>query len=88
VRDHTLSAAARAAWETLSDDDRRAVAAIIVGLKDERVPLVGAGDISIRVGPQGMGRPVPGTDLVVAYLPWGNRVDIVALVRRAPRPSG
>lgn len=57
--------------------ERAAVMAVIRSLMDDRIPLVGPEDRSIVHGPFIMGRRVPGTALLVCYVPAGNEVFVV-----------
>lgn len=61
--------------------EHEALTGVLRSLVDESVPLVGPHDRSVPHGPLLMGRPVPGTDLVVCYVPAGNEVTLVNLVR-------
>jgi hypothetical protein len=85
VRDLVLMTKARAAFDALapSGASRRALAGVIAELADDRVPLVRPDDISLSHGPAIMGRRVPGTDLVVGYVPAGEHVFVVN-IRRQP----
>ena len=61
--------------------ERAALAQVLHGLTDEAIPLVGPGDREITHGSSVMGRLVPGTDLTVCYVPGGNDVFVVNIVR-------
>lgn len=63
------------------------VVRVLRTLADESVSLVGPEDRAVPHGITIMGRPVPGTDLVVCYVPAGTDVSVVDLVR-VPRRSG
>lgn len=58
-----------------------AVVLVLRSLMDETRPLVGPEDRSVRRGVLVMGRPAPGTDLVVCYVPGGDAVTVVDLIR-------
>jgi hypothetical protein len=49
---------------------------------DERMPLVAPDDRAVTHGASVMGRPVPGTDLLVCYVPAGPDVHVITVVRR------
>lgn len=61
--------------------DASALARVLADLMEERLPLVGPGDRSMDLPPCVVGRPVPGTDLVLCYIPAGEDVFAIALVR-------
>jgi hypothetical protein len=81
VRLWHLSAPAKAAAESLSPREREAVSAAINAMTDERVPLVGPEDRSVKHGSSIMGRAVPGTDLVICYIPTGPEFFVVNVRR-------
>jgi hypothetical protein len=85
VRDLILTEKAHTAFDTLapSGAPRTALAAVIAELMDNRVPLVRSDDLSVTHGSTIMGRRVPGTDLVVYYVPAGEQVFVVN-IRRHP----
>jgi hypothetical protein len=82
VRRYELRSAARSGFHLLDGAERAAVSAVIAGMMDERVPLVGAHDFAITHGSSIMGRAVPGTNLVVCYVPAGDEVFVVNIRRR------
>jgi hypothetical protein len=53
---------------------------VLRNLADERVPLVGPGDHAVPHGPTLVGRAVPGTSLVICYIPAGDNVIVVDLL--------
>jgi hypothetical protein len=55
---------------------------VLRDLTDDRVPLVGPDDRAITHGASVMGRPVPGTELLVCYIPAGPDVYVIGVVRR------
>lgn len=59
------------AWESLRD--------VLRELTDERVPLVRPDDRSVALPMAVIGRPVPGTDLLIVYVPGVDEVAVVAL---------
>jgi hypothetical protein len=65
----------------LTPEEARAVAAVIAELMDDRIPLVRPGDLTVDLGMQVMGRRVPGTGLVVCYVPGGDMVGVVNIRR-------
>jgi hypothetical protein len=81
VRDRELSPLAKAAWQRLDPREARAVAAVIAEMLDERVPLVRDGDFAAPHGASIVARPVEGTDLAVYYVPAGDVVFVVNIVR-------
>lgn len=62
-----------AAWQ--------AVAAVLRALSDDHV-LPASTDHPVDLPPFVVGRPVPGTDLLVCYFPAGDEVYVLALLRR------
>jgi hypothetical protein len=54
---------------------------VIAELIDDTVPLVRPGDVAIVHGASIMGRRVPGTDLLVCYVPAGEDVFLVNVQR-------
>jgi hypothetical protein len=85
VRDLVLRERAHAAFDTLapSGAPRKALAGVLAELMDERVPLVRFDDLAVIHGSTIVGRHVPGTDLVVYYVPAGEQVFVVN-IRRHP----
>ena len=85
MRDLILMEKAHSAFDALapSGAPRKALAGVIAELMDDGVPLVRPGDLSVLHGSAIMGRPVPGTDLVVCYVPGGEQVFVVN-IRRHP----
>ena len=77
-----LSRKARDSYALLGATEREAVEAILFSLMDERQPLVGPTDHAVTHGAAVMGRPVPGSDLVLCYVPAGPEVHVVGLARR------
>ena len=80
-----VSPRAERAWGLLAvpgTPEREALERVIYSLMDERVPLVGPEDRAIEHGSSVMGRLVPGTDLVVCFVPAGPEVYVINLVRR------
>jgi hypothetical protein len=75
----------REAFKALAPEARRAVAAVVAELLDDRVPLVGKDDEVVLHGPNIIGRRVPGTDLVIGYVPAGEHVFVVNAIRRVQR---
>jgi hypothetical protein len=67
------------AWQAVS----RTLRELLV----EAVPAPGPKDIGVDLPPMVVGRPVEGTDLVVAFLPAGGEIHVLAL-RRAPSIAG
>lgn len=61
--------------------ERAALARTLNELGDASIPLVGSGDREVVHGSSVMGRPVPGTALVVCYVPGGDDVFVVNVVR-------
>ena len=61
--------------------DRPALMQVLRELMDERVPLVGPGDRALRHGSTIMGRPVPGSALLVCYVPAGDELFLVNVIR-------
>ena len=72
-----------AALDEVEPEKAPAVIRTIASLLDPRVPLVGPGDRSIEHGSSIMGRPAPGTDLVLCFVPLGDELFLVN-VRRNP----
>jgi hypothetical protein len=73
-------------WAALDDvepEKAPAVIRTIASLLDPRVPLVRPEDRSVEHGSSIMGRPVPGTDLVLCFVPLGDELFLVN-VRRNP----
>jgi hypothetical protein len=62
----------------------QAVRAILVELMDDRVPLVRADDQSIALPMAVLGRAVPGTDLLVVFMPAGDVVAVIDIRRQVP----
>jgi hypothetical protein len=58
-----------------------AIERILDDLEDERLRLPGIADHSVDLPPYVMGRTVPSSALVVAYLPAGDVVHVIALVK-------
>jgi hypothetical protein len=56
------------------------VIGVLRDLADRRVHLVGPSDYAVPHGPTLVGRPVPGTGLVVCYIPAGDDVIVVDLL--------
>lgn len=48
---------------------------------DARLPLPGPEDRAVDLPPSVVGRPVPGTNLVLCYIPAGNEVYVLAIMR-------
>lgn len=59
---------------------RAAIDAILLAFADDRQPLPGIADHSVDLPPYVMGRTVPSSSLVVAYMPMGEVVYVIALV--------
>jgi hypothetical protein len=59
-----------------------AVIRVLRELADERAPLPGPQDHAVDLPPSVVGRPVPGTDLVICYIPAGNEVYVIAVLKR------
>jgi hypothetical protein len=83
VRDHALRETARQAYWRLTPEECRLFAVALLAMKDEGLPLVAPEDFSVRHGSMIMGHPVPGTDLVICYVPEGDRFSVVNIVRRS-----
>jgi hypothetical protein len=83
VRSYELTGNYRRAYGLLVAAERVAVSAVVAEFLDDRVPLVRPDDVSVLHGASIMGRRVPGTDLVVCYVPAGEQVFVVNL-RRHP----
>jgi len=83
VRLVKLSANAYAAFNALAPEGapRKALAAVLAEMMDERVPLVKEGDFATVHGASIMARPVPSTDLAVCYVPAGDDVFVVNIKR-------
>jgi hypothetical protein len=81
VRRYDLKRAARAAFALLTPTEATAVAMTIASMMDEEAPLVGPEDMSVAHGSSIMGRPVPGTGLVLCYVPAGAEFFVVNIVR-------
>jgi hypothetical protein len=82
VRSYELTGNFRTAYGLLAAAERVAVSAVVAELMDDHVPLVRPDDFSVLHGASIMGRGVPGTDLVVCYVPGGEQVFVVNLRRR------
>jgi hypothetical protein len=85
VRDLFLREKAYAAFDALAPHGapRKAPAAVLAEMMDSDVPLVGPGDFPVACDAAIMGRGVPGTGLAVYYVPAGNDVFVVDIVRRS-----
>lgn len=57
-----------------------ALVTVLRSLADESQGLVLPSDIAVPHGPTVMGRPVPGTSLVVCYVPAGMDVLVMDLI--------
>lgn len=79
MRALVLTDRAHGAFDTLapSGAPRKALARVIAELMDDRVALVRSTDLSVTHGSTIVGRRVPGTDLVVCYVPAGDQVFVV-----------
>ena len=70
-----------AALDAVPPENAGAVIRTIASLLDPRVPLVRPDDRSVEHGSAIMGRLVPGTDLLVCFIPLGNEVFLVNVRR-------
>jgi hypothetical protein len=82
VRVCHLTKKGRAALDEVTPEDAPAVIRTIASLLDPRVPLVRPEDLGVEHGSSIMARAVPGTGLVVCFIPLGDEVFLVN-VRRA-----
>jgi hypothetical protein len=73
--------AARDTLAPAGSPEASALARVLRELMDEDVPLASPRDRAIDLPPSVMGRPVPGAGLIICYVPAGDEVHIVALVR-------
>jgi hypothetical protein len=60
-----------------------AVIGVLRQLADEGTPLVGPEDRAVAIPMSVPARSVPGTDLCVLFVPGGEVVHVIGLVRRA-----
>ena len=60
----------------------RAVVLVLRELGDEESVVPGPDDRGVDLPPAVLGRPVPGTNLVICYIPAALEVHVVELVRR------
>jgi hypothetical protein len=82
VRAYVLTTKGRLALDAVRPEERPAVARTFASLLDPRVPLVRPGqDVSITHGSAIMGRAVPGTKLVLCYVPFGEVFYLVNITR-------
>lgn len=72
-----------AALDNVEPENVSAVIRAIASLLDPRVPLVRAEDRSVEHGSSIMDRQVPGTDLVLCFVPLGEEFFLVN-VHRSP----
>ncbi len=70
-----------AALDAVPPEKAPAVIRIIAGLLDPRLPLVRPDDHSVEHGSSIMGRSVPGTDLLLCFIPLGNELFLVNVRR-------
>ncbi len=69
-----LTKKAWAALDAVEPETAPAVIRTIASLLDPRVPLVRPDDRSVEHGSSIMGRPVPGTDFVICFVPLGDEL--------------
>lgn len=81
MRAWNLTGTALPGFDGLEAGERAAVAAVIAEMVDERVPLVRPDDRSVAHGSSIMGRVVPGTELVLCYIPAGPEFFVVNIRR-------
>jgi hypothetical protein len=81
VRDVYLRDRALVAYDALAEAEREALELALFRLMDEDIPLVGSDDRAVPYGPNVMGRPIPGTDLLVCYIPAGTALYVIDVVR-------
>ena len=70
-----------AALDAVVPEQAPAVIRAIATLLDPRVPLVRPDDLNAEHGSSIMGRLVPGTDLLVCFVPLGNELFLVNVRR-------
>ena len=73
--------ASKAIFAPAGSREERAIVRALRELADPRLELPRHGDRSMDLPPSVLGRPVKGTDLTLCYLPAGEDVFVIALVR-------
>lgn len=71
-----------AALDAVPPENAPAVIRTIASLLDPREPLMRPDDLSVEHGALIMGRPVPGTDLLLCFIPLGNELFLVNVHRK------